>query len=251
MSNFIKKLKKVSQDTVRPIGFGEQKAKEELKPLLVLCLRETSLKKLSKDTAGTDAILVDLAGIKKEELKALIGSSSGAIWGGWLEKAGSSEVKRVEEAGLDFIAFTEGSASGAILENSRLGRILKLDASLDEGLLKTVGGLPVDAVLISGDYLNQGHLEWHHLMLVKRFAGLLTQPLMVTIPEGLSDGELKALWNMGVDGFVLELKEGQYAEKLSRIRKQIDAIKWPRRHDKSKKGALLPGVSLGKEEIDE
>ncbi len=247
MSTFIKKLKKVSYGSMRPMGFGEQKENEELKPLLVFYIHEPILKKLSEDFAGADAILLDLAGIKKEELKEFISSSGRVAWGSWLEETGSSQVKQAEEAGFDFIAFDEGSALGSILENGRLGRIIKLDASLDESLLKIVGGMPVDAVLLSGDYLGEECLKWHHLMLLKRFAGVLPQPLMVAIPENLGDSELKALWDMGVDGFTLELKEGRPVENLSRTRKQIDTIKWPRRHDKSKKGALLPGVGFDKE----
>ena len=235
---------------MRPMGFGEQKDNEKLKPLLVLCMHKTDLKRLSKDAAGADAVLVDSADIKKEELKALVGSSGGAVWGGGLKETGSGEVEKLKEAGFDFIAFNESNASGGVLENSNLGRILKLDVSLDESLLRTIGGLPVDSVLLGGDYLSQGHLKWQHLMLIKRFAGMLPQPIMVTIPNGLSDSELKALWDMGIDGFTLEIEKGGSLESLSCIRKKIDAIKWPQRHDKSKKGALLPGVGFG-EETDE
>ena len=229
------------------MGFGEQKENGKLKPLLVLCLREVDLKELPQDKIGADAVIIGSAGIKKGELKAFIKSSTGATWGGWLKEAGSGEVKEAEEAGFDFIAFNENSASGSVLENSNLGRIIELDTSLDEGLFKTIGSLPVDAVLISGDYINERRFNWHNLMLLKRFAGMLPQPIVVTIPDSLSDSELKALWDMGVDGFALQLKEGKSLEILNQVIKQVDAIKWPRRHDKSKKGALLPGVGFSKE----
>jgi len=247
MSTFIKKLKKVSHGSVRPIGFGEQGENEELKPLLVLCVYGAGLKMLPEGITGADAVLVDSAAIKKEELKTLVSSSGGAIWGSWLKDTRGSEVKQAEQAGFDFIAFNGRSALGGVLDNSSLGRIIKLDASIDESLFKTIGSIPVDAVLVSGDYLSEGRFNWHHLMLFKRFAGMLPQPLMVTIPENLGDSELKALWDMGVDGFVLEAEKDLPIETLRRIRKQIDTIEWARRQDKNKKEALLPGVALGGE----
>lgn len=61
---------------------------------------------------------------------------------------------------------------------------------------------PVDAVLLA-DGLESGPLLWHQLMIFQHLADLFNKPLIITAPADLSAGELKALWEAGVDGILV------------------------------------------------
>jgi len=48
-----------------------------------------------------------------------------------------------------------------------------VEAALDDGLLRAVNELPVEAVLIASEQKKGYFLSWQHLMLFRHFAGLL------------------------------------------------------------------------------
>ena len=159
------------------------------------------------------------------------------------------------EAGGDFVVFP-ASAALALPEDDKVGKILQVEASLSEGLLKVVNELPVDAVLIASEPAGEPLLTWHHLMLFHRFADLLTKPLLVSIPLNTTADELQGLWKTGVDGVVVEVGIGQPAGRLKELRQIIDKLTFPSRQQK-KVEALLPhlaektGTAADEEEEEE
>ena len=145
------------------------------------------------------------------------------------------------DAGGDFIVLPASTAL-AIPEDEKVGKILQVEASLSEGLLRAVNELPVDAVLVADEPGEESSLTWHHLMLFQRFADLLTKPLLVSIPLQVTDNELQVLWKTGVDGVVVEAGIGQPAERLKELCQTIAQLTFTPRPQK-KVEALLPRVT--------
>ena len=164
-------------------------------------------------------------------------------WGGWVKDIKHGEINKIVKAGCDFVVFPEASALLAVLQDNEVGKILEVGASLSEGLLRTVDELPVDAVLITNEQEGEYFLTWHHLMLYQRFATLLTKPLLVSVPSGVTASELQALWGAGVDGVVVGVGTGQPEERLNELRQAIDKLTFPSSRKRKKAEALLPHIS--------
>src|SRR4030042_6371933 len=113
-------------------------------------------------------------------------------------------MEKPVEAGYDFVVFPASSRVLATPQDDKVGKILQVESSLGEGLLRAVNDLPVDAVLAANAYEVGDSLAWHHLILFQRLANLLATPLLVPAPLNVTASELKALWEAGVDGVVVE-----------------------------------------------
>jgi hypothetical protein len=172
-------------------------------------------------------------------------------WGGWLREGTGERNRPMVAIDCDFLVFPAANTSLAILQNDKAGRILEVEASLSEGLLRTVDELPLDAVLLAGKTGEADFLTWRHLMLFQRFADLLAKPLLVSIPAEVTANELQTLWEVGVDGVVVEVGAGPPAEKLRELRQAIDKLTFPTPRKPRKAEALLPYIGREKDIITE
>lgn len=243
MSRFIDKLNRVSQAVPQPMGFRAVPL-VSLKPkmLLVASLAEADVEGLADYVAGADAglLVISKPSSGVETFNKASQAVSAIPWGGWLRSIGSREIEQMVKVECDFVVFPAATTSLTILQNKEVGKILEVEASLGEGLLKAIDELPVDAVLIDGE--KKEGLTWHHLMLFQRFANLLTKPLLVSIPSNVMVNELQALWEAGVDGVIVEAGAGQPVESVSNLRQVIDRLTFPPQRKRGKTEALLPYI---------
>jgi len=257
MSKFIDRLNQASQVVVPPMGFGALKpAVERPKMLLVASSALAAGERLAKYVAGADAVLLPVA--KSASTAKTVAEISQVVspvpWGGWLRGIGKREIKQMETAGCDFVVFPAENTALSTLQNSDMGRILQVEASSGEGLLRAVNELPVDAVLIASEQRGKCFLTWQHLMLCQHFASLLTKPLLVSIPSDATGEELQALWQAGVVGAVVEVGAGQPASGLKGLRKTIGNLTFPLQRRRSRAMPVLPylgGVSEEGEDLEE
>ena len=248
MSKFIDKLNEVSRATLQPIGFrAAQSALPKLRMLLVASLAQVDAANSAEYVAGADAGLLPIAVLSSEAktIKKMSQVVPDIPWGGWLRNNCRGGVEQIEKSGGDFIIFPAVNTSLAIVQNEEVGRILEVEASLNEGLLTAVNELPVDAILITGEDKEGYFLTWHHLMLFRHFADLLTKPLLVSIPSTVVADELQALWEAGVDGVIVEVGAKQPA---GRLREAIDKLAFPSSR-KREVETLLPYIG-GEAEIE-
>ena len=240
MSRLIDKLNRVSQAMSQPMGFRvAQPTSPKPKLLLIASLTEVNIDGLADYVAGADGGLLPIH--QSSEAKALQKVSQAMPdipWGVWLRDSGQAEIKQLVEADCDFAVFPAAKTSLAILQNDAVGKILEVEASLSDGLLRAIDALPVDAVLISGELREDYFLTWHHLMLFQHFANLLTKPLLVSIPSNATANELQALWVAGVDGVIVEVEAG----RVSKLRQAIDKLTFPPQRKPRKAEALLPYI---------
>ncbi len=245
MSRFMDKLNQVSQAEPQPIGFRVAPAgSPKLKMLLVASLAQADVSDAADYVAGADAGLLSIPKLSSgaKTFQKVSQVVSDIPWGGWLRDVGREGIKQMVKAGCDFVVFPAVNTSLAILQGDEVGRILQVEASLGEGLLKTLNDLPIDAVLIAGEQEGGYFLTWHHLMLFRRLANLLTKPLLVSVPSKVTANELQALWDAGVDGVIVEVGAGKPAGGLKGLRQAIDKLTFPSLRKRGKVEALLPHI---------
>ncbi len=245
MSRFIDALDRLSRVEAQPLGFRtKQPASSKPRIQLVASLAQGNAGSLVDRVADADAGLLRIADASSavETLKRVSQAVSDVPWGGWLQDGSVEEVEHMVKAGCDFLVFPAAGTPLAIADNT-IGKIVEVESSLAEGLLRAVNELPIDGVFVAGERGGDYSLTWQHLMLFKRFADVLTKPLLVTIPSGLAPSELQALWEAGVDGVVVEITAEQPRDALGRLRQLVDNLTFPQPRKREKAEPLLPHLA--------
>ena len=244
MSRLIDKLNQVSKALSQPMGFraaGAVSRKPQM--LLIASLTQTeSITDLVADVASADAVLLHITKSSSVALQKIAKSLPDMPWGGWLGALDNKRVGTLVKSGCDFVVFPPASRMLAISQDDKIGKILQVESSLNEGLLKAVNELPVDAVL-AADAQRSDYLTWQHLMLFQRFATLLTKPLLVSIPANTSVNDIRNLWEVGVDSVVVEVDTVQSVERIKELRQAIDELATLSPRKRKKTEALLPHIS--------
>jgi len=239
MSSFIDKLNRLSRGEHQPIGFGvRQSSTPGLKIQLVATLTQENKDSSAESITGADAglLFISKSSTAAETLKGLTTALPDTLWGVRLSGSIRGEIKQLTGAGCDFIVFSTDTPL-AVSGNDETGRVLEVEPSLNEGLLRTVSELPVDAVLIAAEDKKQDSLTWQRLMLIQRFSDLLTKPLLVQAAAKLTGNELLALWEAGVSGVVVEA-DGK--DRIKKLRQEIDKVNFPSQRRREKSEAILP-----------
>jgi len=235
MSKLIDKLNQMAKAVPQPIGFRTaQSASTKTKILLIASLAQAN------NVSGADAVLITKLSSGAKTIQKIAQSLPDIPWGLFLGDIDRRGIRPMVEAGCDFVVFPASTALD-IPEGDKIGKILQVEASLSEGLLRAVNELPADAVLIASEQEGEYSLTWRHLMLFQRFADLLTKPLLVSMPLNVTANELQILWETGVDGVVVEVGSGQPVGRLEELRQTIDKLTFPPRQRK-KVEALLPRI---------
>ena len=254
MSRLIDRLSQVSEAVAQPMGFRiTQPVSARPKMQLVASLTEGDIDSLADYMTGADAGLLPISklGSGTKTLQKISEAMSEIPWGGRLGDSTQGKIKQMIKSGCDFVVFPAASTSLAIPQDDKVGKILQVEASLSEGLLRAVNELPVDAVLIGAEKEEEYTLTWYQLMLFQRFANLLTKPLMVAIPSNTTANELQILWGAGVDGVVVETGAEKAADELKRLRKVIDGLTFPTSRKREKREAVLPRAERETETVAE
>lgn len=246
MSKLIDKLKLTSQSASPPMGFGRDRLVSS-KPGILLIARvvQPDLTELASQVAGADAGLLDISKLRSD-IKTLSKCAEmvpDIPWGGWLSGDARLEGQLIKVPDCDFVVFPAESTPLKIVENTKAGKILEVEPSLSEGLLRTVNELPVDGVLLRDKEENSTSLSWHRLMLLQRCADLIAKPLLAPVASDVTASELKLLWEVGVDGVALAVDTDRPAGGLVSLREAVSKLISPSQRRRGKVKALLPQIS--------
>ncbi|OGO20179.1 MAG: hypothetical protein A2144_12130, partial [Chloroflexi bacterium RBG_16_50_9] len=245
MSRLIDELNRMAKGVPQPIGFKAARTTASATRILLIgsFAQTAGAGLLAGSVEGADAVLVRLSrtNLAAKALQKTAESLPDIPWGAWLEDIGNKKVETLVEAGCDFVVFPPASRLSAIPKNEKLGKIIQVESSLGEGLLRAVNDIPVDAVFLT-DVKAGDSIAWHHLMMFRRLANLLTKPLLVSVALSVSGGELEALWEAGVDGVVVETEAGEPEGKLKALRQTINELTFRPSRKRRKEGALLPRI---------
>jgi hypothetical protein len=242
MSRFIDKLNRVGRVTAQSMGFRTAPSSSAPKILLIASLAQWGdAESLAGSFEGADAVLLRLAksALAGKTLQKIARSLPDVPWGGWGEDISAKEAGTMVGAGCDFVVFPASSRVAATPQDDKVGKVLQVELALDDGLLRAVNGLPVDAVLAAGGYEAGGSMAWHQLIQIQRLANLVDKPLLVLAPPDMAAGELKALWEAGADGVVVEFDAGQPG-RWQELRQSINELPPRTSRKRGKAEALLP-----------
>jgi len=241
MSKFVDKLKLASQVVAQQMGFRRgQPVSAKPGILLVASLAQASVSNLADLVGGADAGLLEISELERD-IKALRGCTEAvpAIpWGVWLRGGKWPGSQKIKALGGDFVLFPAASTPLGVLEGTGVGKIVEVEATLSEGILRTIGELPVDGVCLAVEYKDSPSLTLKQLMLFQRVSGLVAKPLLVPVPAKVTAGELRALWEAGVGGVIVAAGVG-----LRKLRGVIDKLSFPSRRRRGKLKARLPHIS--------
>jgi hypothetical protein len=245
VSRLIDELNRVVRAVPQPMGFRAARPdSSQPRILLIASLAKTEdADRLADSIDGADAVLLYLAksGLAANTLQKIAASLPNIPWGGWLDDIGTKKLAMLVEGGCDFVVFPAASRVLATPQDDKVGKILQVEPSLGEGLLRAVNDMPVDAVLATHVCEAGEPILWHHLMILQRLANLLSKPLLVTAPLEITAGELKAMWEAGADGVVVAADTAHPA-KIKELRQAIGKLKFPASRKRGKAEALLPHI---------
>jgi hypothetical protein len=243
MSRLIDKFQKASQSSLPPMGFRTSRSAPPEPGLLLIVSAAPDAIKNSADIGNASGVLVrpDASSVTAENIKNMVEIIPDIPVGLYLEDADDKETAAAAGAGGDFLVFPASSRISPAPADKKTGRIIQVESAMDDSLLRAVNSLPVDAVLVADTFAG-GALVWHQLMIFQHLANLIAKPLIVNIPSDITGAELKALWEAGVDGVVVEASTLK-ASGLKKLREAIGKLPPRSARKRGKIEALLPRIS--------
>ncbi len=241
MSRLIEKFHEASRVAAPPMGFRTaRQAAAPPKILLIASLEAGTLEKRTDYMEAADAVLVRFTStaLTAKAVQKIAASLPDTPWGLYLADEDTKKGAPIE-AGADFVLFPIDSQVADTLKDDKTGKILQVESSMDDGLLRAVNDLPVDAVLAADTFEGNGPLVWHQLMIFQHLANLISKPLIVPTSAGVSEKELKTLWDAGVDGIMVEVDKAG-AAGLKELRQAIDKLPPRSGRKRGKVSVVLP-----------
>jgi hypothetical protein len=189
---------------------------------------------------GVDAIVTRIEDSQGETqaLKSIAQVVGGAPWGVWLKSVDKEGIKQLTEAKCDFLIFEAPTTSPALLQEKEMGKVIKMDPSLDDSLVKAIDQLPIDALLIEEE--KGTLLNIYHLMHYQRIRSLISKPLLVTTRFKLADSDIQALRDIGVKGVIVEGEGEWLKQEIARLHQVIGALPPAPKGGRERREALLP-----------
>jgi hypothetical protein len=248
MSRLIDKIKKQSEQVPVPMGFRRTQPQEAAPSILLIArVNADAAGSISGIIPGADAVLFsdETSQLTAAALKKITKNLKDVPLGLFLEES-KETTSALEEAGFDFIVISPMSPVKDMPKNEKTGKIIQVDSSMDDGILHAVNDLPADAALVTDTFGEGDTLVWHHLMLLRHIALLISKPLIVPVPAAITENELKALWDAGVEAVLVpvDISKGENLKDL-----HDTAAKLPRRKPKKqgKMNVFLPRQTETKE----
>jgi len=241
MSKLIDILRKLSKAAPASMGFHTSQTIEAATKILIIGRMAVNNAPAAKGNTAADAILVFAdAETTAQNIQKAAKALGDIPWGVYLDE-NSSNMAALIEAGCDFVVFSPSSLITDLPEDEKVGKILQVDSSMDDGLLRAVNDLPADALLVTDTFEDNKTLTMHQLMIYQHLANFVAKPLIVPVPASITLAELKALQNTEIDAVIAEMD----GDGLKELRKTINKL--PKRATKKpeKGGVILPRMGAG------
>lgn len=244
MSKLLEKLERMSEGRARPLGFEAALTRAQISPMLLIAgLPAGKTNIVSTATGeGADALLFNADQRKKEKNSpGLINDTQLDIpWGVSLPEATGKEIGQLMEMKCDFVVFTPETTPASVLGKEGIGKVLQIDSSLGDSLIKTITRLQLDAVLLSPLEDAEYPLTIRQLMLYEQLAGGVGKHLLAAMPPGMPAEDLESLWGIGVRGVVVDLTVEHPGQRLSEVKEAIQKLPMTRKKSKGSISAIVP-----------
>ena len=254
MGELLDRLERASRGASAPLGFASAAKREKIAPMLLLgavAAGDAAQAKLASDGALDGAIVVGTGGAKKADVDRSVAALAGMTFGVWLDEAQPNAPD-----GADFQVFSSEATPAGALSGKERTTVMHVVPELDDGLLRTIEYLPVDAFLVS--LADAGSLTVRQLRRLARVRGVTSRWILAHIAALPTKEELEQLRDAGVGAVVVDMA-GQTAAALKATREVL--LDLPHEPQQRKKGhgvvalpppsALAPGPSRPEPEPDE
>jgi hypothetical protein len=189
--------------------------------------------------SGLDALLLSLNPEKEANEAARWAKAAGDLpCGVCVPSAASGTVATLKQAGVDFLAFDDESASADVLLDTEMGYVLTLSGDLSDTLLRAMADFALDALWLPdwhGPLTVRAQLELRRIYLLAR------APLLVPVRADVGAGDLECLRDAGVVGVAVDGHGHNAWDQLPALRQAIDGLPPPRvRRREERPDAVLP-----------
>jgi hypothetical protein len=241
MSQLLDKIKKQSETPAVQMGF--RRAVPLAAPPTILLIAKVTIDTAGsplKNIEGADAVLLESPDMEltAKKLVKMVEPLGETPWGIYLEQS-TDTADALDKTGCDFTVISPVSPVASSPKNEKTGKIIEIESAMDDGLIRAINDLPVDAVLAADSFGDDNILTYHHLMILRHVAFLVRKPLIVPVPVSISKDELEALWNAGIEAVLVpvDISEDESLKKLHDIAAKFP----PRKAAKEKKvNVFLP-----------
>jgi hypothetical protein len=240
MSRLIDKFQNAAKSSPQPMGFRTSRTTVREPGFLLIVKTAPDALKNPGEIKSADAVLLQGDGEvpAAKNIGKIVESLGETPTGLYIENADDEEVSALAAAGIDFFVFPASAKVFTMPADKKIGRVIEVESAMDDSLLVAVNGLPVDAVMAS-DTFTGGAMSWHELMIFQHLANMFGKPLIARIPADISEIELKALWDAGVDGALVDeatLKAGG----LKKLQEAIHKLPARASRKRGKEEVFLP-----------
>jgi hypothetical protein len=188
----------------------------------------------SADAAVLASPKIPAAKTLKASVKSLC-----AIPAGVQIEADGANYKTLDASGVDFMVSAPEKIPLSSMSEEKPGRVVSIPLDIEDSLVRTLNELPVDAVVI--DAAASAPLTFSDLMRLRRLGDWITKPLLAVVPLPLTEAEIKALWDAGIDALAVSLCE-ENAEAFKELRATLDGMTLTTKRKWMKPHAIVPAV---------
>jgi hypothetical protein len=247
LSKLIDRLKQLSEGAApQPLGFHTRTTASS-RPRIQLVASLSAEADNNEAIAAADAAFVRLWNVDAaSDTVARLSATANVPWGARIEGNKAIDGKSIADAGIDFVVFPTKMALAGLID-SKIGRIIEIESTTSDTMLRALNSMPVEAVLMDHQHTNDP-LAWEQLMLFQRLSGMVTKPTLVHVPATISSGELKALWEAKISAIVVDIT-AETVGAIKTLRQTIDALDYPTSRQRST--PLVPRLSLHPEQQEE
>jgi len=239
MSKFAEKLQRIYRGSAPALGFRKSDEAESTPILIVANLTKMGAAEANAlVAAGVDAGIIGAKGLSTKSFGELVKTLGDTPLGLSVESSEKEAIGKSIDMGYDFVVFGLKTPLEAVNRDG-LGRVLKIEPSLEPGLVRAINSLPleIDGVMITGE---EPAITIERLLIYQRFTELLNKPLLVSLGSAITEDELSGLFQAGVNGLVLP--ETLSADVFAKLKKSAAGLSRTARR-KARAAVLLPRVS--------
>ena len=246
MSKLIGKLEQVAHPAPRRLGFAISRDEAKSSSLVLVVRLESDSSKLIKESQkSADAAILRVSRIdsKKGSIKEMASVKDGIPWGVQAEVVRMEEVEGLRQAGCDYLVFGIEGTPGGVLNEENMGKVLSIEVSLEEQLMRVLEEMPADVIFIESQ--PESVITVKGLMAYRSVISYVSKPVLTLSSLDLEHAELSALQNVGVVGIVVEPRTSGDMKKVAKLRKTIESLPPREPGEKGTVSAIVPQTAPG------
>ena len=239
MSKLLAKLERINRVVTGPLGFSTAARVDKTPAMALIGLLSQNYAQGAARLVRLDADGALLEGADLgDKLADLAEALDKVPWGLRVKELKGEETQQLLALGCDFFAVRPEGTLVEALKDDRGAYLLCLPPDADEGFLRAIEGLPVDAVLMTPNSL-ESPLTLQHLVYLSSVRAMFDKYLMVEVPVTLSTKEVEGLRDIGVDAIVVDAGRTSLSA-LEELKEKLLNLPRQRRGRSERVNAILP-----------